>query len=151
MPRTLTQPEREEFLAEARPATVSVEADDGRPPLTVPVWYAYEPGGNLSFFTGTGGRRARKIELIDRSGAVSMCVQHPEWPYKYVTVEGTVVSADRPPSADQMLAVARRYLPEDAAHGFVAGELGRADSKLVLYTVRPDRWISFDFSEDAAA
>ena len=150
MPRTLSQPEREEFLAESRPATVSVEADDGRPPHTVPVWYAYEPGGNLSFFTGTGGRRARKIELIDRSGAVSMCVQHPDWPYKYVTVEGTVVATDRPPSADQVLAVVGRYLPEDAAQGFVAEELGRSDSQLVLYTVRPDRWISFDFGEDAA-
>jgi hypothetical protein len=150
MPRTLSQAEREEFLAEPRPATVSVEADDERPPLTVPVWYAYEPGGNLSFFTGTGGQRARKIGLIDRSGAVSMCVQHQEWPYKYVTVEGTIVGADRPPSPDQMLAVAGRYMPEDVARGFVAEELGRPDSQLVLYTVRPDRWISFDFSEDAA-
>jgi hypothetical protein len=150
MPRKLSERECEEFLAEPRPATVSVEADDGRPPLTVPVWFGYEPGGNLSFFTGTGGRPARKIDLIDRSGMVSMCVQYPEWPYKYVTVEGTVVGADRPPSSEQMLAVVGRYMPEDAAQGFVAEELGRPDSHLVLYTVRPDRWISFDFAEDAA-
>jgi hypothetical protein len=32
------------------------------------------------------------------------------------------------------------------AQGFVQEELGRADSELVLYTVRPDRWLTFDFS-----
>jgi len=30
-------------------------------------------------------------------------VQREEFPYKYVTVEGTVVGSDQPPSAEQML------------------------------------------------
>jgi uncharacterized protein len=148
MPRPMTETEREEFLAETRVAVVSVTGEDGRPPLAAPVWYGYEPGGNLSFFTGTQGRRARKSELIDRAGVLTMSVQHGEVPYRYVTVEGTVVNASRPPSAEQMLAVARRYLPEEYAQGFVEEELGRADSQLVLYEVRPDRWLTNDFSED---
>jgi nitroimidazol reductase NimA-like FMN-containing flavoprotein (pyridoxamine 5'-phosphate oxidase superfamily) len=149
MPRPLTEAERDQFLAETRVAVVSVASEEGRPPLAVPVWYGYEPGGNLSFFTGTQGRRARKAELIDRAGVLTLSVQHGEMPYKYVTVEGTVVGANRPPSAEQMLAVARRYLPEEYAQGFVEEELGRADSQLVLYEVRPDRWLSNDFSEDS--
>ena len=149
MPRPMTETEREEFLAETRVAVVSVAGEDGRPPHAVPVWYGYEPGGNLSFFTGTQGRRARKSELIERAGVVAVSVQHGEMPYRYVTVEGTVVNARRPPSPEQMLAVVRRYLPEEYAQGMVAEELGREDSQLVLYEVRPDRWLTNDFTDDA--
>ena len=146
MPRPLTEQEREAFLADHHVATLSVASDSDRPPLTVPVWYHYQPGGNLTFFTGAQGRKARKARLIEKAGALSMSVQHEEPPYKYVTVEGTVVRTDRPPSAEQMLAIVRRYLPEEMAEGFAQAELGRADSELVLYTVRPDRWLTFDFS-----
>jgi hypothetical protein len=77
-----------------------------------------------------------------------MCVQHEDFPYKYVSVEGTVVQADQPPSAEQMLAIARRYLPEELAQRFVGAELSNPESQLVLYTIRPDRWLSTDFSDD---
>jgi nitroimidazol reductase NimA-like FMN-containing flavoprotein (pyridoxamine 5'-phosphate oxidase superfamily) len=130
---------------------LSVASDDDRPPHTLPTWYGYEPGGNLSFFTGTQGRKARKIGLIQKAGVVSFSVQREEFPYKYVTVEGTVVRTDRPPSAEQMLAIVRRYLPEEMAQGFVQAELARPDSKLVLFSVRPDRWLTFDFSDDATS
>lgn len=57
-----------------------------------------------------------------------------------------MVGADRPPSEEQMLAVARRYLPEEAAKGFVEAELARPSGELVLFTVRPDRWLTADFA-----
>jgi nitroimidazol reductase NimA-like FMN-containing flavoprotein (pyridoxamine 5'-phosphate oxidase superfamily) len=144
----MTEQERQEFLAEPHIGVVSVASDDDRPPLAVPVWYGYRPGGNLSFFTGTQGRKARKTRLIRRAGVLSLSVQREEFPYRYVTVEGTVVREDRPPSAEQMLAVARRYLPEEAARGFVEAELGSPGPELVLFTVRPDRWLTADFSEE---
>ena len=146
MPRPLTEHEREAFLADPHVATLSVASDSDRPPLTVPVWYHYQPGGNLTFFTGSQGRKARKSRLIEQAGVLSLCVQHEAVPYKYVTVEGTVVRTDRPPSAEQLLSIVRRYLPEEMAQGFIREELGRADSELVLYTVRPDRWLTFDFA-----
>jgi len=114
----------------------------------VPRRYGYEPGGNVCFFTNTQGRKARKDALIEKAGVLTFSVQHGEMPYKYVTVEGTVVGADRPPSAEQMLAVARRYLPEDYAQGFVEAEVTHPTSQLVLFTVRPDRWLSFDFADE---
>ena len=47
-----------------------------------------------------------------------------------------------------MLAVARRYLPEEAARGFVEAELENPGSELVLFTIRPDRWLTADFSDE---
>ncbi len=145
----MTDRECQAFLAEPRVCVLSVASDDGRPPLTVPLWYGYQPGGTLSFFTGTGGRKARKTRLIQKAGVVSLCVQHGEIPYKYVTVEGTVIHTDQPPSSEQMLAIARRYLPEEQAQGFVDAELAHPSAELVLFTIRPDRWLSADFSDAA--
>ncbi len=148
MVRPMTEQQREEFLAEPHVGVLSVASDTDRPPLTVPVWYGYQPGGTLSFFTGTQNRKARKTRLIQHAGVLSLCVQRGVFPYKYVTVEGTVVQTDRPPSAEQMLAIARRYLPEEAAQAFVAAELEHPGGELVLFTVRPDRWLTADFADD---
>jgi uncharacterized protein len=148
MPRQMTEQERQEFLAEPHVGVLSVASGSDRPPLTVPIWYGYEPRGNVTFFTGTQGRKARKTALIQKAGALSLSVQHEEFPYRYVTVECTVVGADWPPSAEQMLAVARRYLPEEHAQGFVKAELEHPSSELVLFTVRPDRWLTFDFTDE---
>ena len=148
MPRRMTEQERQEFLAGPHVGVLSVASDDDRPPLTVPVWYGYQPGGNVSFFTGTQGRRTRKTRLIKKASVLSLSVQREEFPYKHVTVEGTVIREDRPPSAEQMLAVARRYLPEEAAQAFVQAELEHPESELVLFTIRPDRWLTADFTEE---
>lgn len=143
----LSKNEREAFLAEARVGVLSVTTGDERPPLTAPTWYGYEPGGNLTFFTNTDGRTARKTDLIRQAGVLSLCVQQEEPPYRYVTIEGAVIGDDQPPPAERVLAVVRRYLPDEMAHGFVEAELGRPDSQLVLFTIRPDRWLTADFSE----
>ena len=145
MPRNLTSTERDEFLAQPAVGVLSVAADD-RPPLTVPVWHAYEPGGNLTFFTGTQGRTARKTRLIEEAGAISFCVQKGELPFKYVTVECTVVKADRAPTVEEIFAIVSRYLPEDMAQGFAEAEAANPAGTFVLFTARPDRWLTFDFS-----
>jgi nitroimidazol reductase NimA-like FMN-containing flavoprotein (pyridoxamine 5'-phosphate oxidase superfamily) len=150
MPRPLTDQERQAFLAEPRVGVLSVASDTDRPPLTVPVWYSYQPGGTIAFFTGTMGQKARKTRLIQKAGVVSLCVQDPEPPYKYVTVEGTLVKTDQPPTAEQMLAVTRRYIPEEQAQGFVNAALQDPGESLILFTIRPDRWLTFDFSDDAS-
>lgn len=149
MPGPLTPQERAEFLAGPHVAVLSIARAGGRPPHATPVWYAYEPGGDLTFFTGTQGRRSRKAELVREAGVLSMTVQREEFPYVYVTVEGTVIEERRPPSAAQALAVASRYLPEEAARGFVEAELAHPASEFVLFVVRPDRWLSFTFDDGA--
>lgn len=148
MSQAMTEPARQAFLAEPRIGALGVASDDERPPLTIPIWYDYQPGGNLTILTGTQGRTVRKTRLIERAGVVSLLVQQEQWPYRYVTVEGAIVQADRPPSVAQMLAIVRRYLPEDQAQGFVQYEVDNPSDTLVLFTIRPDRWLSTDFAAE---
>ena len=147
MTRQMTEQERQEFLAEPHVAVLSVARELDRPPHATPVWYAYEPGGYVTFFTGTQGRKSRKAEFVESAGVLSLTVQREAFPYGYVTVECTVVRADRPPAAEQALAVARRYMLEEQAKGFVAAELGHPTPEFVLFTAKPDRWLTFNFSE----
>lgn len=48
----LTREEREQFLSEPHVAAFSVAAGDQRGPLTVPIWYQYQPGGEPWLLTG---------------------------------------------------------------------------------------------------
>jgi nitroimidazol reductase NimA-like FMN-containing flavoprotein (pyridoxamine 5'-phosphate oxidase superfamily) len=149
MPRPMTEQERTAFLAEPHVAVLSVASGGARPPSISPVWYCHQPDGNIVFFTNTQGRVAQKAGLIRAAGVVSLCVHREEFPYKYVTIEGTVVGDDHPPEREQALAIVRRYLPEEVAQGFVAAELDRAESAFVLFTVRPDRWHTLDMTDAA--
>lgn len=149
MPGPMTKRETREFLAGPHVAVLGVPRGDDRPPHATPVWYAYEPGGDITFFTGTRGRKSRKAGLIEAAGVASLTVQREEFPYKYVTAECAVVGVDPPPSAEQVLAVARRYLPEGQARAFVEAEMGRPSGEFVLFTLRPVRWLTFDFAGEA--
>ena len=93
MPGEMTDHEREAFLSEARTGVLSVASDNERPPLTVPVWYGYQPGGDITFVTGTQGRKARKTKLIEKAGVVSLSVQHGEFPSEWPI---TPVHGDQP-------------------------------------------------------
>jgi PPOX class probable F420-dependent enzyme len=142
MPRTLTEAERERFLGEKHIGVLSVAAADGRPPASVPIWYDYTPGGNIRINTGASRRKAK---LIERSRVVTLVVQREELPYQYVVVEGTVVDITTPTPLEVRETIAIRYLGEDGGREFVRS-LGDYDS--VLFTIRPDRWFTADFSAD---
>ena len=59
MSLVMTQAECEAFLAELHVAIISV-ADEGRGPLTVPIWYNYEPGGEIKLWTGGDARKVKR-------------------------------------------------------------------------------------------
>lgn len=139
--RSFSEAERQEFLAAKHVAVLSVAAD-GRPPASVPIWYDYTPGGNIRIMTGSSTRKAK---LIERAGAVTLVVQHEEPPYQYVVVEGSVVDTTTPAPADVQEAIAIRYLGEEGGRAFVRSMEGVEE---VLYTVRPDKWLSADFTGD---
>ena len=111
------------------------------PPASVPIWYDYTPGGNVRVTTGATSRKAR---LIKKAGAVALVVQNEEPPYQYVTVEGSVVDATTPTPPDVSEAIAVRYLGDEGGKQFVQSMEGHEN---VLFTIRPDRWLSADFSE----
>jgi uncharacterized protein len=133
---------RQEFLAALHIGVLSVAAADGRPPASVPMWYDYTPGGNIRINTGASSRKAK---LIERAGALSLTVQREEPPYQYVVVEGTVVDTTTPAPLEVREAIAIRYLGEEGGRAFVKSLEGNPS---VLFTVRPDRWITADFSGD---
>ncbi|WP_253772696.1 pyridoxamine 5'-phosphate oxidase family protein [Goodfellowiella coeruleoviolacea] len=138
----MTVAEREAFLAQPRVGVLSVQAEVGRAPLSVPIWYDYQPGGDLTVLTSPQLRKAR---LIAEAGRFSLCVQDEGAPYRYVTVEGPVV-ATRPVTEDQRRAFAERYLGPDLAAAYVAAtHEGQAGN--VAITLRPERWNTADFSD----
>ncbi|HET6692581.1 MAG TPA: pyridoxamine 5'-phosphate oxidase family protein [Miltoncostaeaceae bacterium] len=141
----MTRSEREAFLSEPRVAVLSVAGTGGRPPHSTPTFYAYEPGGDVTFFTNTEGRSARKVALIEDAGAVTLNVQQPEFPYRYVSVECRIVATGRP-DADEVRAIASRYLPPAAADDMARAETTDPQSRIVLYAARPDRWLTATFA-----
>jgi hypothetical protein len=57
--------EREAFLAELHVGIISIE-EPGRGPLTVPIWYGYEPGGDLWIVTERDSRKGRLPSDVER-------------------------------------------------------------------------------------
>jgi PPOX class probable F420-dependent enzyme len=142
MPKELTESERQKFLAAKHVAVLSVAASDGRPPASVPIWYDYSPGGHIRVTTGTSSRKAR---LIKQAGVVTLVVQNEEPPYQYVVVEASIADVSDPTPPDVLEEIAVRYLGEEGARQFIRSMEGHDN---VLFTFRPDRWLSADFSDE---
>ena len=88
----LTEKEREAFLADIRVGVMSI-ARAKLAPLSVPLCYSYEPGGELRTVIEED---SFKTKLLKRTGRFSFCVHNETPPFKYVTVEGpaTIEPAD---------------------------------------------------------
>ncbi|MEY3691464.1 MAG: hypothetical protein RJB57_1120 [Actinomycetota bacterium] len=139
---SMTQSEREEFLAGLHVGILGIERPDG-PPLTVPIWYAYEPGGELWFLTSLDSVKGR---LLRQSMRFSLCAQSESLPYKYVSVEGTatISPADKELHSRPM---ARRYLGTKGGDRYVDGDGGESDGESVRVSMVPERWFTLDYSK----
>jgi PPOX class probable F420-dependent enzyme len=142
----LTRQECEQFLADVHLAIICVAEEEGRGPLAVPIWYAYEPGGDLWFTTGKDSRKAGRMAV---TGRITLCVQKDRPPYKYVTVEGPVTGIE-PVDMDRHIRVlARRYLGIEAGDRYVENPGYDPVAEEVVYHVRPEHWRSLDFSRES--
>ncbi len=142
MSLSMTRKEREAFLADVHVGVISIP-DPARGPLTVPIWYGYEPGGDLVVLTG---RDSRKGRLLAGSPRVSLCAQTEAPPYRYVSVEGPVVSiapADRERDARPL---ARRYLGPELGDRYMEATADSEES--VLVRIRPERWLTVDYGKE---
>jgi nitroimidazol reductase NimA-like FMN-containing flavoprotein (pyridoxamine 5'-phosphate oxidase superfamily) len=135
----LSVSEREQFFAEPHVAAMAVDAEDGRGPLVVPIWYQYEPGGEAWVLTGVGSRKAR---LIEAAGRFSLMVERVQPSVRYVSVEGSVTRTG--PMADEMLEeMAARYLPPQVVKGYI--KMAKAEhGEQQFISMRPERWLSSD-------
>jgi PPOX class probable F420-dependent enzyme len=131
--------ERERYLAEPHVGALSVARPDG-PPLVLPVWYRYEPGGEVVVQTGP---ESLKFRLLDAAREFSLLVQHDTPPYRYVSVAGPVVAVEQDTSQQDLEAMAQRYLDGEALAGYLASLEGR---EVVTLRMRPERWNSTDYS-----
>jgi PPOX class probable F420-dependent enzyme len=147
MPKVMSPEEREGFLADVHVGVLSVAAGDARGPLTVPLWYAYEPGGPVRFQTLPGSRKA---QLITATGRASLCVQSEAPPYRYVTVEGPTTQTGRPPDEAWTRALHHRYLGPEAGDK-VYEMMAEMLTGEVLVELQPEHWTSSDYSQDFAA
>jgi PPOX class probable F420-dependent enzyme len=137
----MTNSEREEFLAGLHVGVLGIERSDG-PPLVVPVWYSYVPGGDVKVLTSASSLKGR---LAASAGRASLCAQQEEPPYKYVSVEGAVeiVELDAAASQAAIEPMAIRYLGEELGRGYASSSVGPDD---ILIHLHPDRWFTVDYA-----
>ena len=136
----MSNDERERFLADLHVGVLAIERA-GRAPLAVPIWYDYEPGGELSIWTSEG---TLKDKLIRAAGRFSFTVQDEAPPYKYVSVEGDVTSVG-PADEPEARKIAIRYLGEKAGNAFA--DANPSPSSIVI-RMRPQKWLSVDYSAE---
>lgn len=137
---TMTRDEREEYLSRPHVGIIAID-QPGRGPLAVPVWYGYEPGGNVEVLMGPDSKKAK---LIEAAGRFTMTVQREALPYKYVMAEGPVIET-RPADVEaDIRPMARRYLGDELGDQYVAD--GSDDSSVVI-VMRPERWYSTDYGK----
>ena len=131
--------DRELFLAEPHIAALSVSAGPGRGPLTVPIWYQYEPGGEAWVLTPAGSRKAG---LIAAAGRFSLLVERTAPTVRYVSVEGPVTRTV--PGTDALLReITVRYLAPEKVPAYLAFANAELGEQVAIY-LRPQRWLSAD-------
>lgn len=142
----MTKAEREAFLADLHVGVISI-AEKDRGPLTAPIWYGYEPGGELWILTG---RNSRKGRLLREAGRFSLVAQTETPPYKYVSVEGPITSIEKPDLERDERSMAHRYLGPKLGDGYVEATRADGDVDNILVKMRPERWLTTDYSKQFA-
>ena len=135
----MTETEKQEYLADLHVGVLSLN-DNSNGPLTAPIWYDYEPGGELWFITGPNSLKGKLLEVGVR---LSLVAQSEEPPYKYVSVEGPVVSISES-TEDDLLAMAVRYLGKTGGQQYTESSNGSGG---VLVRVKPERWLAVDYGK----
>lgn len=139
----MSKDEREAFLADLHTGIVSIP-EEGRGPLTVPIWYRVDDNGDVLVVTPTDSRKARLCEVGTR---ISLCAQDESMPPKYVSVEGPVVAIDDG-TIEEATRMAARYLGDEIGKAYVDMTRNGPDAHdEVLIRMRPERWFSGDFAK----
>lgn len=145
MSLTMTRDERQAFLREVHVGIISIEAP-GREPLAVPIWYDYEPGGELWVVTDRGSRKGK---LLEQAGRFSLCAQTETPPYRYVSVSGPILAVEPADVEKHTRPMAHRYLGRELGDRYIEAthaERERGDS--VVVRMRPERWLSVDYGKE---
>jgi nitroimidazol reductase NimA-like FMN-containing flavoprotein (pyridoxamine 5'-phosphate oxidase superfamily) len=140
----MTKAERERFLADVHIGVISV-VEEGRGPLTVPIWYGYGLDGEVVVWMEQTSRKAR---LLREAGRFSLCVQNEQPPYSYVSVEGPITAIETADLERDVRPLARRYYGVDGGDAYVAEVATAVNSgEHIVVRMYPKRWLTVDYSE----
>lgn len=136
----MSSSERELFLSALHVGIISIpRATKG--PLTVPIWYDYQPGGEVWVITDTDSIKAK---LLTKASRISLCAQTETEPYQYVSVEGPFTT--RPSTQEELLAMAVRYLGEEQGQAYAENSAGGGEGSIVV-AIAPQTWFSVDYNK----
>ncbi|HEX2384193.1 MAG TPA: pyridoxamine 5'-phosphate oxidase family protein [Acidimicrobiales bacterium] len=138
---TMTKQEREEFLAGVHIGVLAVDGP-GAAPVVTPIWYSYEPGGDVVMTTGTGSSKAAALR---GAGHASFCVQTEAAPYQYAVVEGPVSVTDGVDS-EWRRGIARKYLGDELGDGYIESTM-EEEKTAVTVRLTPQKWLTTDYSK----
>ena len=134
--------QREQFLADLHVGIICIPRKT-RGPLAVPIWYDYEPGGEVWMVTGKSSRKGKLLETASR---LSLCVQTETPPYKYVSVEGPIVAIEPAHGERHIRPLAHRYLGTRGGDRYMESLEADAGSS-ILVRMRPERWLTTDYGK----
>jgi nitroimidazol reductase NimA-like FMN-containing flavoprotein (pyridoxamine 5'-phosphate oxidase superfamily) len=136
----MSKEEREAFLADLHVGVLSIPRQEG-PPLAAPIWYDYQPGGDIWLLTGPASLKGK---LLQQGTAVALVAQREALPYAYVSVEGIVTEIRPCDKEADTRPMARRYLGAETGDAYTEAN---ADGDSVRVTIRPQRWLTVDYAK----
>ena len=136
----MTQEERQAFLAGLHVGVLAIPRPEGAP-LTAPIWYDYDPGGDIWVLTGPTSLKGR---LLEEGTQVTLVAQTEAAPYAYVSVEGTVREIRPADTESDTRPMAIRYLGEDMGNAYTNANAG---NESVRVSIRPQRWLTVDYAK----
>jgi len=137
---SMTRTQREAFLADLHVGVISID-QAGRAPLSVPIWYDFDPEIGVWVITSA---ESRKGELLEQAMRYSLCAQVETGLYKYVSVEGPIIETRPADREKDNRPMARRYFGVEMGDRYVEGSGN--DSSLV-YVMKPERWLTVDYAK----
>ena len=140
MSLTMSSSERESFLSDLHVGIISIPRA-AKGPLTVPIWYDYQPGGEVWVITDTDSIKGK---LLAKASRISLCAQTEAAPYQYVSIEGPFTS--RPSTQEELLAMAIRYLGEEQGQAYAANSAGGGEGSIIV-SIAPETWYSVDYNK----
>ena len=140
MSLTMSSSERELFLSALHVGIISIPGAT-KGPLTVPIWYDYQPGGEVWVITDADSIKAK---LLTKASRISLCAQTETAPYQYVSVEGPFTT--RPSTQEELLAMAVRYLGEERGQAYAENSAGGGEGSIVV-AIAPETWFSVDYNK----
>lgn len=144
---TMTDTERDTFLAEPHLGILSIARQD-KGPLVAPIWYRYVPGRPIEMCMGASSAKAHRLRAEGR--ATLAVVDASGGRYRYVTIEGPVQLfplGDR--TRAEILAMSTRYLGEQGGRRYTDNFMSKLEAddlhdghgtEEVLVQLTPERW-----------